>query len=528
MIKRIIACLTICLIITGLINPVFSDASALPQPNWTDPGISEIINISDLTGWMLNGGTFDVSTYTDAESFMNDYFNARTKTRLVSPSEATEDYYEVLPGFGIHNQFVAGDSFARPLDTNRVIASSFRDHTGYGRRFSEEVNKSLLNSGNLSGIHIPLLNDIEFANFVNYDHDALRLYSEFFNTDSNVPNPDPEFIPLLSQMGDFKNTSYSDTNGHFFIADESINSWIEKRSGIYVNFPNRKNHSYVACGSNGYYSSTDATFSSGSQKSFWVTDSILNIYLNSDGNGGYDATFNGLAYAHNIIPNNNSWNRFASMYWSFYNWFVFYNIGDEESIYPTPTARQTHFDGLSIAINHIFNYYRNINLYVDNVPWVLTDNFTPPPSITPEFPDAVGGEDLPSTTWPISRPQAPYYTSVPGMLQAIEDAIQGDGKLDIDDLKPYLTDENGDPVPDPIFDPEPVPIPVPDTVNPDVVPGLPVLPAMPPEMPGFSGVSVLAEIINFTNQSLPTSLIVTFWGIVFGIVILGLIKILHK
>lgn len=183
MIKKIIACLTICFIITGIISPVFSDASALPQPNWSDPGISEIINISDLTGWMLNGGTFDVSTYTDAESFMNDYYNSRVRTRLVSPSEdPSEDYYEVLPGFGINDNLYPASifSYSNPLDFNRVISSSFREHSGYGRRFSEEVNSALISSGDLYDTKIPLLNEIEFANFVGYNHNALNIYKNQF------------------------------------------------------------------------------------------------------------------------------------------------------------------------------------------------------------------------------------------------------------------------------------------------------------------------------------------------------------
>lgn len=509
MIKKIIACLTICFIITGCISPVFSDASALPQPNWSDPGISEIINISDLTGWMLNGGTFDVSTYTDAESFMNDYFNARTQTRLVSPGEAQEDYYEVLPGFGINNQLVPGDSFARPLDTNRVIASSFRDHSGYGRRFSNEVNEALLSTGNLYNTKIPLLNEIEFANFVNYNHDALSIYNSFFTytPDTPIPTPDAQYITYIENI-----------NGSGFWFKNFEQQYISNQP-IYSHYP-LSDYSWYGGNGFGQNSSNNVTI-------FELYD-IIDINIVSNGTN-YSVSFD-----INVIGD--AFNRYMTGanvrgYGGLINNTVNRIAGNSQySQVSTPYKMFTYTD--SGSLDHIFQNlsakFRNCNIYVDNVPWSLVDSPAVTPHITPEFPDAVGGEDLPSTTWPVHRPRAPYYTSVPGMLQAIEDAIQGDGKLDIDDLKPYLTDENGDPVPDPIFDPEPVPIPVPDPVNPDVVPGLPVLPAMPPEMPGLNGVSVLAEIINFTNQSLPTSLIVTFWGIVFGIVILGLIKILHK
>lgn len=513
MIKKIIACLTICFIITGIISPVFSDASALPQPNWSDPGISEIINISDLTGWMLNGGTFDVSQYTDSESFMNDYFNARTQTRLISPGEDAEDYYEVFPGFGINNQLVPGDIFARPLDTNRVIASSFRDHTGYGRRLSNEVNDALLSSGSLYDTKIPLLNEVEFANFVGYNHDALRLYSEFFNNEPNVPqpNPDPAYLSYIQKM-----------NGH---GDRQF-TWYNMSSnvgGISVSAYPATDYTWYSHPA-GYGSLQDISFGgNGRSANFISCTNLTTLNITSS-----DNIYTGSIILNDILFTNSYYNCSFDMALGGNNEYFVSRIYEKSNVKLFNNQTFTYTGSLTNVLNYFSNKIRNVNIYVDGKLWALVNEPVLPPSITPEFPDAIGGEDLPNTTWPISRPRAPYYTSVPGMLKAIEDAIEDDGKLDIDDLKPYLTDENGDPVPDPQFDHEPVPIPLPDPVNPDIIPGLPVLPAMPPEMPGFSGVSVLAEIINFTNQSLPTSLIITFWGIVFGLVILGLIKILHK
>ena len=70
----------------------------------------------------------------------------------------------------------------------------------------------------------------------------------------------------------------------------------------------------------------------------------------------------------------------------------------------------------------------------------------------------------------------------------------------------------------------------------NAVPGLPKLPPIIPpggsgdtnNVPnGFSGMSVLARIINVTVQSVPQPLIMCFFGVIFGMVILGIIKILH-
>lgn len=79
------------------------------------------------------------------------------------------------------------------------------------------------------------------------------------------------------------------------------------------------------------------------------------------------------------------------------------------------------------------------------------------------------------------------------------------------------------------------PIAIPEAITGPVPPLPPLPPFFPtPDFPegdptsGFNGMSVLARIINITNQSLPGELIVVFYGVIFGAVILGLIKILHK
>lgn len=508
MIKKIIACLTICFIITGFISPVFSDASALPQPNWSDPGISEIINISDLTGWMLNGGTYDVSTYTDAESFMNDYFSARTKTRL----EGSD--YQIKSSFGLEQQYYeVGDSaYAHDLDVNRVIASSFRDHSGYGRRFTIQVNEALLSSGNLYDTKIPLLNEIEFANFVGYNHDALRLYTQSLAGDPQItPTPDSEYVTICNNIS------------HYVLYNQG--------SRYNVDFANCTYKYNIGFGNYNLYPQYPFSVAWGISNNLSLFTDVGTVYftINNDNTvtASYDFPQKTAFLNVNGLPKDWAANVSFQDYVGDYATTLIFRDDLTLTSNNVDDLAIHDFVNLTTAMNYLNQYFRNINLYVNDVPWAIA-SIGATNNITPEFPDAVGGEELPTTTWPIFKPRAPYYTSVPGMLQAIEDAIADDGELDLDDLKPYLTDENGDPVPDPIFDPEPVPIPVPDPVNPDVVPGLPILPAIPPDMPGFNGVSVLAEIINFTNQSLPSYLIVTFWGIIFGIVILGLIKILHK
>lgn len=182
---------------------------------------------------------------------------------------------------------------------------------------------------------------------------------------------------------------------------------------------------------------------------------------------------------------------------------------------------------LSSVLSYISSYFRNVDLYVDNVLWALAGS--PPVDPVPEFPDVVGGNELPATTWPVTIPKAPYYINLPGLRQAFQRAKNTDNQFDIMDLKDSLVDPEGDPVTDPELETVPIPLPNPDPINPEVVPELPNLPLIPPaDNPGFNGVSVLAEIINFTNQSLPSALITVFWGIIFGAVVLGLIKILHK
>lgn len=66
-----------------------------------------------------------------------------------------------------------------------------------------------------------------------------------------------------------------------------------------------------------------------------------------------------------------------------------------------------------------------------------------------------------------------------------------------------------------------------------VIPPLPILPnftAGPKGDPlaGFKGMSVLARIVNVTNRGLPEDIIAMFYGIVATLIVLGIIKILHK
>lgn len=65
--------------------------------------------------------------------------------------------------------------------------------------------------------------------------------------------------------------------------------------------------------------------------------------------------------------------------------------------------------------------------------------------------------------------------------------------------------------------------------NLNIIPPLPILPDINSNDAnvGFQGMSVLARIINVTVQSCPEPLIMTFFGVIFGVVILGIIKILH-
>lgn len=216
---------------------------------------------------------------------------------------------------------------------------------------------------------------------------------------------------------------------------------------------------------------------------------------------------------------------------------------------------------LDQVLNYISTHFRNVNIYVDGVLWSTVEE----PIVT-NFSSTVPNAVIDNSTDDGKIVSNPIYWTVDentgtpidaqinldkliDYLKGVIDGSNNDTTVDYGDLVDAgviekqdgtaITDQNviavpvADAIDDALTDSDTIDTPI------TAIEELPPLPPLPPFFPtpdfpegdptsGFHGMSVLARIINITNQSLPSEVILVFYGVVFGAVILGLIKILHK
>ena len=151
-------------------------------------------------------------------------------------------------------------------------------------------------------------------------------------------------------------------------------------------------------------------------------------------------------------------------------------------------------------------------------------------------------------------PNQDLYVDLINWKTLVEDKLEDGTDITFDDLidAGVITDSNGDAITDDDVDSVfqkrdiagVIAEELDDAVADDFVPNAPEPPDIDPDnwnfpefplpdidgftTPKTTGLSILARIINVTNQSLPSELITMFWGICITLVILGIIKILHK
>lgn len=192
---------------------------------------------------------------------------------------------------------------------------------------------------------------------------------------------------------------------------------------------------------------------------------------------------------------------------------------------------------LAAVLQYVSNHVRNANIYVDGVPWDLVNDIPLNPVI-PDFEDVIVTPNDEEIYPDIIMPDTDYggfdLTSIfDAIKEAIADASSddvaaGDGILDIDDVlnNDGVIDINDGTAVDTID------VPFPDTIPieiEDINPPFPVFPIeVEPIHNAFSGTTILAELVDATQIVLPDELILVFWGIVFILFIIGLIKIFHK
>lgn len=222
---------------------------------------------------------------------------------------------------------------------------------------------------------------------------------------------------------------------------------------------------------------------------------------------------------------------------------------DTVSISNDTVVNKAYSGSLSEVLLYIALNFKNVNVYVDGQLWSLANYVPITGGLTVTIPDAVidnSNEDGKIVNVPIALPYdsatdqfIDSNVNLDKVFDAIADKIaQGATSIKLQDLVDAGAIEGTDGIPLTDSDFKIIPLislltkarvtPRDISID-DVIPSLPTLPSLGiGQNPAFEGITVLSRIINVTNQSLPEDLVMCFYGVVFGMVILGIIKIMHK
>lgn len=391
------------------------------------------------------------------------------------------------------------------------------------------------------------INTDAIAFWNHYDSSYINQYLNLINSteeDIVVPEPDLNYETYLNRIN---GRDHSSTNAFYW--------W---------NYPSKGNPS-----ADNYYYFTE--YNPFTDYSFFVEhnniissgDGVLIhdiITLNITSVDGVYSFSTTLSYIPNCIAYYNSgiltyYNDFRFVY--NYNNVYFSALGASYPGNITLSSSGT----LDNVLNYISNHFRNVNIYVDGVLWSTVED----PVVT-TFSSTVPNAVIDTSTDDGKIVSNPIYWTVDentgtpidaqinldkliDYLKGVIDGSNSDTSVDYGDLVDAGVIEKQDGTA--ITDANVIAVPVADAIddaladNPAIaepivaIEDLPPLPDLPPFFPtpdfpegdptsGFHGMSVLARIINITNQSLPSEVVLVFYGVVFGAVILGLIKILHK
>ena len=102
------------------------------------------------------------------------------------------------------------------------------------------------------------------------------------------------------------------------------------------------------------------------------------------------------------------------------------------------TYMQTSFSGISTALNYIFAHYSNINLYVDDVPWYLSDYNEP------TYPIVIPGQLTIYNNQPLEYSfPSDTHIDLPDLTNIIRNAINSSGVVMWSDIADTYVDING-------------------------------------------------------------------------------------
>ena len=366
-----------------------------------------------------------------------------------------------------------------------------------------------------------------------------RYMNEFNkNIDSHPTNPDPQFITLLDNINKRDNGSSS---YFWFYNYPSVINQSSTYSLNMISYPITDYTWFVIDNSLDFYNS-------GNTSAYLFCTDILNINITQTG-GVYSFSVT----ANPINPNSYGYDSSSNRRYDYF--MIRFNVNntnwDNAGFALDNPVTFSYSGSLGQVLQYIGNKMKNVNIYVDGELWSYVSPVGTPLVSAPDHPiyDESGqiiGND-------VYFPEQDLKADIVKFTELIDDKILTGDTIDLDDLidAGVLTDAEGNIITDENRDEyikkRDIASVITDALDDDVVtdllPDAPnppdddpwnwnfptiVIPEGGDTDPRGTGLSVLARIINVTNQSLPAEVITIFWGICITLVILGIIKILHK
>ena len=391
-----------------------------------------------------------------------------------------------------------------------------------------------------NGFAVPLTGNVLSA-WNRYNNLWIQRYLNAFNGENDVPvpNPDSEYLSILNRINKPYLNGYGffwqNTNSFPLLYHEQYNinvlssdfSYFTTNNVDYiVPSANTTNYMYYTPIADIYITSNGSTYSFNEQLTQTATISLPPIYGSDQAYSGYFRIVN---------------NKFTAG--------TNYNTPGH-----TDTFTFSYSGTLNQCLNYLLDHARNINIYVDGVLWSyvggdFVEKITAPDVIRNESGQIIGND--------VYVPEQDLMIDLINWQNLVDDKILTGEDITFDDLidAGVITDSEGNLIDqedlDNYFKKKSISSVIDDSLDETeaiaLVPDLPVPPTDPesdpfnwnfpefiPDIPDVdftpkqTGLSVLARIINVTNNSLPEELIAMFWGISITLLILGIIKIAHK
>lgn len=478
--KKFLAIFPLCLLLSGLVFP----RSEVKATEFVLPNSYEALPYIDLITALQSGATFDLTgDISSVEDFLekaalkkvtgntSDFSNGIITTSDRLWSEIKNEYMRRT----IDNDF---SEFLIPWHK-----SDFATNIGYDIKWYQRYLNDLY-----SDVEIPQL-PYEYSFLENSDELYFSGSQSFYN------------MTLPIQYNYVMQNPYSFTVGIYYggLSSRRVinnsNLYFSPLELLTINvYNNPQNSISVSYGNINYYTNwLNGSLNSQTTLRCLVSNNVIKFASDSSYNSNYTTTFPDLPTAINYI-----YDHFSNfnLYVNGDAWIL---VGQDSEIVDFPDVFGTDYDDLAYDVvvptddNLAFDICKLYGWLYDNITQGLDNYLT--------WDDLISGGIIidTDTDEPISDTDARTRTKSVPVSKVVDDTLVGEG-------------DGGNITPSP--DPERI---------------FPILPIeVSPIDNALGGSTILAEIVDATQNALPSELIDAFWGIVFILFIIGIIWTFHK